>query len=112
MNADERRLNEITEKIVGCAYDVANGLGSWFLRQTHHTKSLINLRSSAFISGSIFSRGGAGVGVGSGALLCQTEEREPQINAYEGEDNRLRFRCREWHLWLGLRAKPAPRPLW
>ena len=59
MNADERRLNEITEKIIGCAYDFANGLGSGFLRQTHHTKSLINLRSSAFISGSIFSRGGA-----------------------------------------------------
>ena len=51
MNADERRLNEITEKIIGCADDVANGLGSGFLRQTHHTKSLINLRSSAFISG-------------------------------------------------------------
>jgi hypothetical protein len=54
MNADERRLNEITEKIIGCADDAANGLGSGFLRQTHHTKSLINLRSSAFISGSIF----------------------------------------------------------
>jgi hypothetical protein len=57
--------------------------------QTHHTKSLINLRSSAFISGSILSRGGAGMGVGSDALLCQTEEREPQMNPDERRLNEV-----------------------
>jgi hypothetical protein len=27
MNADERRLNRVTEAIIGCAYHVANALG-------------------------------------------------------------------------------------
>jgi hypothetical protein len=31
MDADERRLNEITERIIGCAYDVGGGRGSGFL---------------------------------------------------------------------------------
>jgi hypothetical protein len=46
MNADERRLmeklpmdgergrlTELTEKIIGCAFDVANGLGAGFLEK-------------------------------------------------------------------------------
>lgn len=35
MNADERRLNGITERIIGCAYDVANGLGAGFLEKVY-----------------------------------------------------------------------------
>jgi hypothetical protein len=33
MNADERRLNEITEKAIGCAYEIANGMGTGFLEK-------------------------------------------------------------------------------
>ena len=44
MNADERRLNEITEKIIGCAYDVANGLGSGFLEKVYENALRIELR--------------------------------------------------------------------
>ena len=44
MNTDERRLNEITEKIIGCAYDVANGLGSGFLEKVYENALRIELR--------------------------------------------------------------------
>ena len=33
MNADERRLNEITGRIIGCIYRVANELGCGFLEK-------------------------------------------------------------------------------
>ncbi len=44
MNADERRLNEITEKIIGCAYEVANGLGSGFLEKVYENAMRIELQ--------------------------------------------------------------------
>ena len=44
MNTDERRLNEIAEKIIGCAYDVANGLGSGFLEKVYENALRIELR--------------------------------------------------------------------
>ena len=43
MNADERRLNEITERIIGCAYDVANGLGCGFLEKVYENALRIEL---------------------------------------------------------------------
>jgi GxxExxY protein len=35
MDADERRLNEVTERIIGCAYAVANELGAGFLEKPY-----------------------------------------------------------------------------
>ncbi len=35
MNADERRLNEISEKVIGCAYRVGNVLGCGFLEKVY-----------------------------------------------------------------------------
>lgn len=37
MNADERRerLNELSEKVIGCAFTVANALGSGFLEKVY-----------------------------------------------------------------------------
>jgi GxxExxY protein len=35
MNTDEHRLNSITEKVIGCAYRVANGLGPGFLEKVY-----------------------------------------------------------------------------
>jgi GxxExxY protein len=43
MNADELRLNELTEKIIGCAYDVANGLGAGFLEKVYENALRIEL---------------------------------------------------------------------
>ena len=43
MNVDERRLNEITEKIIGCAYDVANGLGCGFLEKVYENALRVDL---------------------------------------------------------------------
>lgn len=44
MNADERRLNEITEIIIGCAYDVANGLGCGFLEKVYENALRIDIQ--------------------------------------------------------------------
>jgi GxxExxY protein len=35
MDADERRLNEITERVIGCAYVVSNALGHGFLEKVY-----------------------------------------------------------------------------
>jgi GxxExxY protein len=35
MNTDEHRLNSITEKVIGCAYRVANELGPGFLEKVY-----------------------------------------------------------------------------
>jgi GxxExxY protein len=43
INAHERRLNDITEKIIGCAYDVANGLGCGFLEKVYENALRIEL---------------------------------------------------------------------
>ena len=44
MNADESKLNEITERIIGCAYDVANGLGCGFLEKVYENALRIDLQ--------------------------------------------------------------------
>jgi len=44
INADERRLNGLTEKIIGCAYAVANGLGSGFLERVYENAMRIELK--------------------------------------------------------------------
>jgi GxxExxY protein len=49
MDTDERRLNEITEKIIGCAYDVANGLGSGFLEKVYENALRIELTRAGLI---------------------------------------------------------------
>jgi GxxExxY protein len=43
MNADERRLNEITEKIIGLAYKVANSLGHGFLEKIYENALVVEL---------------------------------------------------------------------
>lgn len=46
MHADERRerLNQISEKIIGCAYAVGNGLGSGFLEKCYENALAHELR--------------------------------------------------------------------
>jgi GxxExxY protein len=43
MNADERRLNEITERIIGCAYEVANGHGNGFLEKVYENSMFVEV---------------------------------------------------------------------
>lgn len=43
MDADERRLNEITEMIIGCAYMVANSLGAGFLEKVYENALRLEL---------------------------------------------------------------------
>jgi GxxExxY protein len=44
MDTDELRLNAITEKIIGCAYRVANGLGCGFLEKPYENAMAHELR--------------------------------------------------------------------
>lgn len=48
MNTDERRLqlNTITEKIIGCAYTVANRLGTGFLEKVNENALAIELEKA------------------------------------------------------------------
>ena len=49
MNADrELPLNEITERIIGCAYVVANSLGSRFLEKVYENALAHELRKAGF----------------------------------------------------------------
>ena len=43
MNANKRRLNEITEKVIGCAYEVANRLGCGFLEHVYQNSMFVEL---------------------------------------------------------------------
>ncbi|MEE8556126.1 MAG: GxxExxY protein [bacterium] len=43
MNADAHRLDRITEKIIGCAYRVANSLGPGFLEKVYENALAIEL---------------------------------------------------------------------
>ena len=46
MDADQRRLNEITERIIGCAYQVANSLGCGFLEKVYENAVAHELRKA------------------------------------------------------------------
>ena len=46
MDADERRLNEITEKIIGCAYRVSNELGCGFLEKVYENSLRVELTAA------------------------------------------------------------------
>ena len=46
MNADAHRLDRITEKIIGCAYQVANILGSGFLEKVCENALAIELTNA------------------------------------------------------------------
>ncbi len=43
MNADERRLNDITERVIGCAYRVSNKLGCGFLEKVYENAMFVDL---------------------------------------------------------------------
>ena len=49
MNMDAQRLNEITAKIIGCAYDVANGLGSGFLEKVYENALRIDVARAGLV---------------------------------------------------------------
>jgi len=44
METDERRLNEITEKIIGCAYEIGNGMGCGFLEKVYENALRVELQ--------------------------------------------------------------------
>jgi GxxExxY protein len=46
MDADERRLNEITERVIGCAYVVSNTLGHGFLEKVYENALAHELRKA------------------------------------------------------------------
>jgi len=48
MDADARRLNEITEAVIGCAYDVPNGMGCGFLEKVYENAMFVELTRKGF----------------------------------------------------------------
>ena len=46
MNADSHRLDRLTEKIIGCAYRMANSLGSGFLKKVYENALAIELTNA------------------------------------------------------------------
>ncbi|MCR4331542.1 MAG: GxxExxY protein [Sulfuricaulis sp.] len=48
INADERGLEEITGKIIGCAYTVSNTLGCGFLEKVYENALVHELRKAGF----------------------------------------------------------------
>lgn len=48
INADERRLNEKTERILGCAFAVSNILGCGFLEKVYENAPAHELRKAGF----------------------------------------------------------------
>jgi GxxExxY protein len=48
VEADQARLNEITEKVIGCAFKVANTLGCGFLEKVYQNALAHELRKNGF----------------------------------------------------------------
>src|SRR4051794_9273968 len=46
MNADEHRWDSVTERIIGCAYRVSNGLGCGFLEKVYENALVHELRKA------------------------------------------------------------------
>ena len=44
INADERRLNELSEKIIGAAFEVSNVLGTGFLEKVYENAMNVELK--------------------------------------------------------------------
>jgi GxxExxY protein len=49
MDADERRLNDITERVIGCAYTVTNTLGHGFLEKVYENALAYELRKTGLM---------------------------------------------------------------
>jgi GxxExxY protein len=49
MDADEHRLNEVTERIIKCVYIVANTLGNGFLEKVYENALAHELKKSGFL---------------------------------------------------------------
>ena len=50
MNADERRLNPITEQVIACAYRVSNELGCGFLEKCYKNAMFVDLTHSGLLA--------------------------------------------------------------
>ena len=50
MDTDEHRLNELTQKIIGCAYVVANTLGCGFLEKVYENSLAHELRMAGLVA--------------------------------------------------------------
>lgn len=46
MNGDKRRLDEMTERIIGCSFEVSNGLGAGFLEKVYENALCHELRKA------------------------------------------------------------------
>jgi GxxExxY protein len=50
METDEIRLNQLTEKIIGCAYEIGNGLGCGFLEKVYENALRVELQRAGLVA--------------------------------------------------------------
>jgi GxxExxY protein len=107
MNADERRLDEITDKIIGCAFIVSNVLGAGFVEKVYENALAHELRSAGL--GVAQQRGIAvrykGILVGEYvADLLVADEVIVEIKAVRGFDEVHTAQCMNYLKATGLRV--------
>jgi len=49
MDTDEHRLNAVTERVIGCAYHVANTLGQGFLEKVYENALALEMRKAGLV---------------------------------------------------------------
>jgi GxxExxY protein len=50
MNADERRYNELTERVIGCIYAVSNAMGCGFLEKVYRNALHVELTVNGLVA--------------------------------------------------------------
>jgi GxxExxY protein len=107
MDADERRLNEITERIIGCVYVVANTLGNGFLEKVYKNALAHELRKSGFLveqqRGIKVRYDGIVVGDYMADLLVQNEVLV-ELKAVKTLDNIHMAQCLNYLRYTGLKV--------
>jgi len=106
MNADERRLDEITKRVIGCAYADSNTLGAGFVEKVYERAMVVELRANglAIAQQHVMSVNYKGVVVGDYvADLVVANEMIVEIKAVKALDEVHAAQCMNYLKATGLR---------
>ena len=106
MHADEAVLNHLSERIIGCAFMVANGLGRGFLEKVYENALALELRSHGMTAGQqhgiAVKYNGVTVGQYTADLLVE-EAILVEIKSTKAIDPAHLAQCRHYLKATGLR---------
>ena len=106
MNADETRLNALSERIIGCVYTVANTLGSGFLEKIYENALAYELRKAGLNVGQqrgiVVTYDGIVVGEYAADLLVE-ESVLVELKAAKALDEMHAAQCLNYLKATGLR---------